>query len=275
MRLISFGTYTLPEYDVQDNFSVAARSSIVELRNGGYDQESASISLKSRTFRRRFTVAGPDYDSTIDTLMTQMMKGRQILRAEMYDGSIRQTWAKITNVERDLNVGRIYGKHPVVITFQAPYPYWLSADDEPHYFDDGLLFDDGLTFDAGHYEDWSLTTNPQTVAINNTGGVRVPRGTITVQPGVGASVTNLKITNLANMMSLTYEDILADGDSLVIDLLTKSARLHGDDVYSAITLGENQIDWMTLELGSQNIQLSADALSGTIKIYWAWSRHWL
>lgn len=275
MRLIQFGSVTLPENDGADSLPVQARSSLVMLPNGSFDQDGGQLVLMPGSVSRQARIF-ENADTVFQNLLKEMSKGRMVLKALLRDNTTEwQTWAKMQAVQRTPVAATYDCDDQIIMQFALDYPYWLASVDEPFYFDMGELFDDGLFFDGGNVEEQVLNATTENFTINNTGGAAVPRGTVTILPQTSASITNPRITNAANNLYLQYTGTVTDADQLVIDFLTKTIRLNGTDVYSDLSIDDSQMDWMVLELGENDIEVTASAITGDVDLKWAWSRHYL
>jgi hypothetical protein len=272
MRLVSFGGVALPEGGGETSTPLSARSALITMPGGGFDQDGAELYLEPRTITRRMIITD-DIDDTLDTLLGALGRGRSVLVAKLRDDvTRRQTWAKMTGVEREMKPGYI-GQQPVVITFTQDYPFWLATDDEPIYLDAGEVLDDGWVLDTGHVEVETVASSPHTFTLTNTGVVRLHRGTLTVTPGT--SLTNLRIENTTNGSWLAWLGTLAATDTLMIDLLTRTVQLNGVDDYAAMVIPTDAMDWLPLEVGANVITVTCSSLTGNATLRWQWARHYL
>lgn len=277
MRLVKFGTIDLPQSgdDAEHSMPVKARSSLIDLPNGAFDQDGDKVILESSRISYRALVVNA-IDATVKNLLKEVGKGRAVLRARLRDGVTEWvTFAKVTGVTRDTNSNDYEAKQPIVINWEQDYPYWLDANDGL-YFDTGLTFDSGLQFD-GHFESEFVTALPYDFTINNNGGARVPSGTLVITPSTASSVTNLKVFNFQAGLSVQYAGLLAAGQTLVIDFLTKTIEVDGTSVFNDLELGgSSQVEWMSLELDDNDIELTGTlSAGGSFQLYWRWQRHYL
>lgn len=280
MRLYKFGTVTLPITDVTSDMPINRRSALIDLPNGSFDQDGAESIGQRGTISERLTIwdeTGTVIDTTMQALIKELGKGRRVLRALMRDGTTTlQTWAKLRDVRRSTNVVRHDWMQALDISFDQDYPYWLHGADEPAYFDDGNVFDAGWAFDSGNSEQRALTTISDTFTIVNNGGIVIPRGTIIIVPQTGGEFTDITIRNVSTNQELVYAGTVGDGDRLDINFLSKSIYLNfTTDRYAGLSVPSNQLDWMTLQLDDNVIELELTAITGTVDFYWYWSRHYL
>jgi len=271
MRLTHFGGVALPQARAESSIPRQARSNVLEMMDGVYDQDGSAVVTSPVQLSHR-AVLVEDVDSSLDGLYARMRRAVGIIRATMRDGSVRQSWARLLEITEDMSwQDRVV--QPVAFRFLQTYPYWVDRDDEPLYLDDGWNLDDGEVLDEGTVESESITSLPHTFTITNGGSAEIPRGEIRIEPGSGASVPNLRITNRANGAALAYEGSLSEGDVLVIDLLTRTVVLNGADDYD--NMRTNDINWLPLAIGDNPIVVTGDAVSGTVELKWRWANHYV
>lgn len=273
MRLTHFGGTSLPTASEDVDTPIEARSALVELPDGAFDQDGQALVLRSVTVRRSFKITSSLF-ATVNSLMQTFAKGRLILKALPRDESTYlQTFAKVLKVSRPRRVGD-KNYQVVDVAFAQDYPFWMATADEPKYLDNGEELDDGWNLD-GNYTSVTIDSLQETTTITNNGIVPIRRGKIIVKPASSASITNLTITNLTNWKILRYEATLAYPDMLVIDLLAKSAKVNTVNAYSDIEIPSDQMDWMQLEVGANSIQIDVEARTGNTTFEWHWSKHYL
>lgn len=275
MRLTQFGTVTLPQNNGGDSLPVQARTALVMLQNGAFDQDGNSMVFLPGSVSRQAVII-TTIDTTLQALLAELGKGRNILKATLRDDTTEwQTFAKMQAVDRPALAATYDCQQAFVIQWSMSYPYWLHSADEPVFFDQGGTFDDGSFFDAGNVEEETITTTLHTFTITNNGDMPIPRGAIEIIPQGSATITNPRITNVTNGLWMEFKGTLTDTDRLVIDFLTKTVRKNGDDDYANFAIGASQQDWMVLEVGNNSIEISSDSRSGNVDLKWRWSRHYL
>lgn len=271
MRIVSFRGVNLSAHSVENSMPVSGRSSLLALPNGSYDQDGNDLVLRSGKISFRGLVKS-NVDTTIDTLITALAKGRGIIRVLMRDGTTyRQTWAKLTNLSRERKIENIYHQ-PVVFEFDQDFPFWIATADEPYYLDDGNVLDDDWSLDAGQVTTQTVTASPTSFTIINQGTVIVTRGTITIS--TTGNISQFKLENITNGKFFRYAGTLSSGDVLVIDLLTKTITLNGDDCYSSLVVCDKS-EWMSLITGTNVLQITGHAITGTTTVQWRWAKHYL
>lgn len=269
MRLTHFGGVALPTASEALDIPTEARSSLVELSDGAFDQDGQGIVLRPVTITRTFKITST-LDTTRDALMAKLAKGRLVLKALLRDNATaRQTFAKILRVSSPRAVGDIHYQ-AMQVTFAQDFPYWFKTTHEPPYADNGLVADSGLVAD-GNYTTVTINALEKTATITGAGTVPIRRGQLVLTPAAGASITNLVITNQTNNMKLRYDATLTAPDVLVIDLLAKSAKLSNANAYASIGIPSGQMDWMQLEVGANAIVVDVDAVTGSVVLDWHWS----
>jgi len=267
-----FGGCVLPEGGGETSIPLSARSGLLTMPDGAFDQDGVGLVLQHRKITRRMIITD-DIDDTVDNLLSWLGRGRRILVAKLRDDiTRRQTWAKMVSVEREMKSGYL-GQQPLVIGFEQDYPFWIATDDEPFYLDHGHYLDAGLLLDAGHVEVQSITGVTTAFTISNTGVAAVVGGELTINPGT--SITNVRIENAANGMAFEWLGTLVSGDALTVDFLSRSVQHNNENDYASFAVPEAQIDWMRLELGDNPITVHCDAVDGTGQLRWRWARHYL
>lgn len=277
MRLVRFGALDLAEDDGSDMFVLAGRSRLLDLPNGAFDADGAAYVGEPRTFTREFSLTdapGAAIQAQLDAFLAEVAKGRRLLVAETRGGERRQTWAKAREVMLSYAPGDL-GRQRLAVTFEVDYPFWLLSADEPWLLDHGGLLDDGLTLDDGQAVVETVSSSPHGFSIVNDGGMAVERGTISLVPGAGASLTDPALYNQSTGHRLAYSGTLAAGDELLLDFLTRSARLNGSGVFASLLAAGPDSAWMQLKPGANSLRLTADAVTGTTTLRWRWSRHYL
>ncbi len=277
MRLTHFGQVELPGEDTQETLAVSARSALLPLPNGSFDQDGGQLYLQPVRISRKFLVvtADQDIDTRVRGLLKEMGKGRRLLRGVLRDGRTEvQTFAKVVDIQREVSPEFHPVQQPLSITWEMDYPYWLARDDEPVYLDQGYLFDGSWNLTAGRVEQRVITASPHVFTLSNTGGVRVPRGYLLIEPRTGGSLSNFTVSNAANGMQFTYSGSLTDADSLEIEMLTKSVEKNNVGAYASFSTPADQLDWMILELDDNEITITGTVV-GTVDLWWQWSRHYL
>lgn len=277
MRLIRFGTIDLPQAGGEHNMPIGARSVLVDLPNGSFDQDGSELSFESQTvnFSAMINANDGEVDTNVNALLQELGKGRNILRARLRDGITEWvTYGKITSVQRVANPDRYQEEQPIAVTFKQDYPFWMHAADG-FYFDTGYLFDAGHLFD-GNYTEETITAVPHDFTITYAGNIKTGMGTITIEPEAASDISNVRVVNNTAGTGFTYAGTLNAGDRLVVDFLSRTVEVNGVNLYPDFSLDSvQQVSWMDLEIGSNAIQVTADSITGTIKLYWQWKRHYL
>ena len=271
MRLTHFGGVALPTPQENIDWQAEGRTSLFVLRDGSFDEDGVDSVLQPYTLSRSFRVIS-SIDTTIDNLAELVGVGRRVLKSLQRDGTTyRQTLAKITRFARPLEVA-MKNHQDAQITWQIDYPYWMLTADEPYYLNHGDVLDTTPDWVLdGQYTTQALTTASHTVTITNDGKAVIRNGLIEVRPRAGASITNIKILNKTNWMSVEYNGVLGALSWLAIDLLPKSCKVDAIDKYSKLKIGAEQMDWMQLEVGANTLIVSCFAITGTVDFYYHWS----
>ena len=277
MRLTHFGGTALPTAGESDNaFDLVGRNALVVLRDGAFDQDGQPQVAQPFEITKSFKVKGATIDATVRTLAQLAYAGRRILKAVDRDGTTYyQTFAKVTKVTRPLTV-EMQRYQEVAMTFLVDYPFWMATADEPHYFDNGDLLDGTWNLD-GNYTSQSITSVPKAFTITQAGSAAARRGVIVFHPAAASSIVNPIIKNLTTNEQIMYVGTVAAGEYLTLDLLSKSTKIGWvTNAYSSMAkLPANQMDWLTLAVGANSIQVDASAIAGTIAFEWRWSKHFV
>lgn len=280
MRLLKLANYTLPEHDGTDRITQSPRSSIVGLRNGGYDNDGNELVLTPNRLSRNTTVIETeDIDDTLFNLGKQLAYGRQLITAVLTDNTtLYHTWGKLVRFGRDANADKWGCEYPINLEWAQDYPYWINDTDDSSYADMGLLADDGEFADDGHYDfvNSAVINVPVNLTFTSTNDGNVPVYRLFIYIYATTNINNPILTNETNGYFIKYNGILTTGQKLVIDCLSKKATINfTDNVYGNIELGSNQMEWMKLELGVNNWRLTADTAFNSVTSIVQWSRHYL
>lgn len=275
MHVVRFGNIEFPQEDQETGFPFTARLSMMEMPYGAFDQDGNGSVIRPRNLSLRFSVVDDEIEDVTDSLMSEVGRGRRILVAKTRAGQLRQTFAKVIDVQREQRPG-MSGYQPMVFTLFQDYPYWLATDDEPRYLDNGEYLDAEWNFDAGHIEQESITASPHVFTVSNSGTAAVIRGLVGIEPQAAATITDIRITNLTNGQWWQWSGDLTEDDSVLVDWLSKSVLFNSSPGgYENVAISDDQVDWMTLELGDNEIEITGTGISGTISFTWQWSRHYL
>lgn len=287
MRLVKYGSIDLPATNATDSLPVSFRSSLVELRGGGFDQDSVATYPEIRTISRNFFVFDDGVitiDAVIDSLYKEAAKGRQILFAEMRDGTQRLAEAKLIQASTkpraslyipDSITTNAKGYSVMSMTFELSYPYWSLADDTTIQLDTGFVLNDGFFLDSGQVTSFNMTVSGGTFSLNNTGGVVIYKGKIILTVPTGGSITNFRITNDDTGHFVQRDGALAADDVWVVDWLTQTTTLNGSNDYVNTTRNTNLMDLFALKLDTNNFTVTASAITGTNVVDIEWARQFI
>lgn len=273
MKFYSFGGISFPTAYQDQDMPIDARSNLVELPGGAFDEDGQQVTLRPSLLTYRFPVDS-SIDATIDALLAKLAQGRLVLKTVLRNGtSYRQTFAKLVSVNRArAPLDKLVQQ--VELTLSQSFPYWFDSSDEPYYLDHGKVLDDTPSWNLdGNYTAVTLNASTNTATITPAGTVPVLRGKIIIRPAGGsAALTSIIITNQTNWKILRFLGTLSAGEVLVIDLLAKSAKVNETNAYSSIDLPVDQMDWMQLEVGANAIVIdvtSPGAYSAAFEWHWA------
>lgn len=276
MRLIKYGLVTLPEWEARDTIQAGSLSGFVGMGQGAYDTYGSALKLGATKVSRSFELYddGPStIQELLDALSAEASRGKRLLQAVTRDGQIRQTWAKITSIRHGYGPGE-HGYQPVTIEWEVDYPYWLVREDEPVYLQDGVELDGSWELTSGRVETRNVTSYPHSFIIENDGGAPVPRGWFGFTVNTGTA-TGLKVENLTNGYWFQYTGSISAGKTLEVDFLLQAVRLDGVPAYGKFYSGDKQDGYMVLDLGSNEIRVTATSPSTSATLNWQWSRHYI
>lgn len=265
MRLLSFGTITLPELNGRDNgLGSQARSNIINLQNGGYDLDGNNVYLQPMNISRSAVVT-EDIDNTINNLFGEMNKGRMLLKAQMRSGSERHTFAKMVMQMRDVSADKYTCEQSINLQWNTTYPYWISSSLDFSYFDHGLTFDSFGNFDASFSITNTLSqvdTSDIVVYDNSASNVDVYRVFICFEATPTTNTGTIEVKNNTNGSGFRWNSTLNStsvNKRLDIDCLSKTAfSSDNTNEYANIeTISSNGLDWFYLSRGSNSIEVSA------------------
>ena len=254
------------------------RSGLVNLpgQHGAFDAFGSDTRKEALRPRKTYQIIASSYTS-VDTALDDMLKilayREGVLKTEMRDATYRITWAKMISVGFQFRAteNEITFVHlPVAVDFHCPCPFWEAFADV-WYLDGGEDLDDGLSFD-GNYTQRTVTSSPDTFTISNSGTAEIRRGLIQIE----GTCTNPKIANAANDYWWQWTGSLGSDDKLIVDLGAMSAHLYAPsktDAWDNITLGDEQIELMKLEIGDNDITFTATSPNCTLTWWWAKTYH--
>lgn len=275
MKFVKFGSITLPTQDERTSHPIQGRSQLLDLPGGAYDQHGQKFEPRANTMTREFVIVPTD-DESIDTqlraLVKEAGKGRLPLVAEDRDGNTFITYAKLEEVSPLGREPGTLGHQRVQMTWNRIWPYWIDGRDAPQHMDTGIVMDDGWTI-SGHYEEQSVTGTLHSKTVTNDGGFQVSEGYIIFKV-VSGTITKPYLLNAANGLFIQFNQVLSAGDWLEIDFGKHTCILNGEEAYTDLDLA-HKITWMQLELGDNDLEIGAQANTGTTTFYLVWSRIYL
>lgn len=286
MRLISFGTVDLPEHDGNDRLPISFRNNLINLQNGGVDLDGNTNYLNIAALTRRAVIVS-NLSTTFRNVTREAAKGRLLLRGRERDNTEYQTFAKVVQINPDIDARMYNCEQALDISWLQDYPFWLASADEPTYLDDGAILDDYVWNLDGGNSDTLTITSPNTsgsTTIDNTGIAKAFKLYIVISAtGTNIEIGDITITNVTNGLQFSYTGGLGDGSSssegdIVIDCLSKTVFLDtSEHDYTTLDIPNNQSDIMNLEVGENVINVQFDSISGTnnLTVEFFWSRHYL
>lgn len=292
MRLLSFGTVTLPEVNGRNSFPVAFRSSVVQLQNGGFDQDGIDTYLETKMVTATFWVSEAEtaitsIDTYIEGLYQVAANGRARILAVRRDGTTVSAQAKLVQAQVGVEsrfwkpdtLDTAGGYDTMTCTWEITYPYWLAVDDESKLLDDGWLADGSFTFAAGQeatntFSSGSLSWSP---TLANDGNAAHERITITLVGQTGlTAVGDLNITNTETGDTIEWVGTLIATDTLVINTLAQTVKKNGANDYANVNLPVTQIPFLTMLVGDNDFTFVFDSITGgDVDITVNWARHYV
>lgn len=275
LRLVQFGAVNLPYLNATSGLALEGRASVQEMRGGGFDSDGQRFYPKPAAITLAADVLeeDDDIDTQLDELFAELAQGRLVCVGETRSEVMRYTRIKLASGQRNWATGEA-AFQKLALTFTQVYPYWMAWDDAPPIADIGYVADGGLAAD-GQYEETTLTGGTSTTFdIDNTGGAEIERGEFRIEVEAASDIVNPGIVNDTLGLEFRYAGTLTAGDILVIDWLSRSCRLNGDDAYAELYVSD-RYEWMKLLLGDNDFTFQGDSVTGTIKLYTLWQRHYL
>ncbi|MBU2060138.1 MAG: phage tail family protein, partial [Gammaproteobacteria bacterium] len=214
---------------------------------------------------KRFTILPASWaamDTALDAIRKVAGQGRQLLKIEMRDATIRQTWAKMS--VRHPQRPEHHSFLPVTVDFEVAWPFWEDAADRSY------LGIHAGTLGSGNLTNANATTrafagSPDTFTITYSGTKACSWGYIEILD----AVTNPKLTNLTNGYWWQWTGALVAGDRLFIYLGTARALKNGVPATYAFTKAADQVPLMLLEIGANSMKLEGAGPDCTFIYYWS------
>lgn len=264
MRIIQFGTWTLPLWNKRDDLSPGSGAgALLELPGGGaWDGYGTGEAPEpANVVSTQFEIV----ETTAALVQTErdLIRARRGLRrrlwAETPSGAQRFAWARLSGIsmERDR---RHQFYQPVKLDFEISNPGWAGGQHgEPWYFDDGYTFDTGSFFDLDDV--WTPGGSGYQYIIENRGNTTQDEITLTITAGA-TSISNIRIR--CGDCDWTYGGTVAAGDSLVVNTATMTITNDGDDAYNDLTLNAGHIiaPWLVFETGEQLVTINFSGNAG-------------
>lgn len=263
MRLVSFGSVTLPQMNGAQDLPVPFRSSVIPLRGGGFDLDGRKNWAESKIVNAQFWVHPDDgdIDTIIDNILLEAAKGRRYLVATMRDNTEqRQQLAKVVNIttspRSDIympnNIGG-QGYETVQIQWQLVYPYWELTSDFHNQLDTGLTLDAGLKLDSGNHSILEHNSSSSTTkkTITNDGTTPLRKLTIVIYEANQPTIQDITITNetTGEWLKWTGTFGLFAGDFIEIDCLHETIKYNGANTWANTSISDEQRGFFHLELG--------------------------
>lgn len=274
MELIWFGGLSLSCVDEDVAFPFDTLQSVVALRGGVFDELGTQVVPRAFSLARTFKIVDAHgqpakVGQELDALMGVFVAGERVLRARWKDGTERQTFAKVVQATRPTrDADKTYQE--ISATWFIPFPYWFLREHEPLYLDHGYYLDDGHLLD-GNYSAVVINSTSETLTIINNGNAPIQRGQLVIRPAPGADIDTITVTNVTNSQSWTFAATIEYPEALSVDLLSKSVKLDAVNAYNDVALPSGQIEWLTLEVGENEIEITCDSVTGSVEFEWHWA----
>lgn len=181
-----------------------------------------------------------DLEANIDTLSALFgKKGQRILRRTLSNGDIREAKAEVYSPVNFPSEIPNYSKFSV--EFELADPFFYSTD----------LRSQSKTISSTDYS-WIH---------NNPGTAPVTAAVITLE----GPLDSPKLENLNNNIWLKYQGAIEDGETVIIDTKDFTCEKDGENYISSIKHGGDAY-WLTLEPGSNSLELTTQVAGGSIEI---------
>lgn len=285
MRLTKFGTVTLPEANGLDALPVRYRTNVRDMQNGGYDLDGNNTYLNPTNVNRRAVIIN-NLQSTFTNIARESNKGRLLLRGQEHDNVEYVTFAKIIQLNPDIDARRYNCEKALEINFMQDYPFWLHSADIEKFLDDGEQLDDYVwNLDGGNVDTITINATGSgvtqgTSTITNNGTTPAYRGYFVLSFQNAYDINYVEIINVTNGLKLKYNLNIADTGDIgdwTFDWLSKSLLTNTSDLdRTGLVLPNSQSDWFRLDVGDNNIEVNLSHNNNTdmtLDIYW--SRHFV
>lgn len=275
MRLLKFGSFSLPLWNKRDNVSMGNHGGAVSdlVGGGAYDSYGyGDAPERAHTISTTFEI--------IDTSVINVQKTRDGIRAlagtkeRLYasfpDESLRFAWARLARVRMERRYDFIFYQ-PVELEFEIVSPGWRSATGWT--LDDGENLDTGLLLDYNG-SSWTPTATDYPLSVPTFGNRMVTDAQIVIVAG-SDSISQIRVQ--CGSCDWTWKSTVPAGDMLTIDCGTRSVKLEGADAYTYMTLnaGHTVADWLQLQPGSNTVTISYTGnASGSALIAFSYLDNW-
>jgi hypothetical protein len=169
------------------------------------------------------------------------------------NGETMYVLAKVNDISYNENVKNVPHRNiQATINFQVVNPFWRAIGTTGGLWDDGTIWDDGTLWDGENVAVACSGFETEFTVTPDGNAVTLP--TIDILPGVGESVTWIKIQRLvagAVVDELFYNAALVANDELRINAETKTITLNGVDAYSN-SFNFSTVAWLKLLPGIDN-----------------------
>lgn len=273
MRILSFGKVTFPDIQGENDIPIGARSALQSLQNGSFDMDSFYVWLEPQQISVSFWYMENGIDTNIDALVKELLRGRNVLVAEMLGGlNNRLTFAKISSMQRAITSEAYDCYQPISITFEQNFPYWLDSADG-WYLDSGVSLDTGYVLD-GRYHSQTITAAVTDFTISYGGSVRSVLSELEIAPQAASAITNFTLENFTTGMVFQWTGTVAASKVLFIDFATRQVLNDNVGALGNVVTPAKQTEWMYLAPGDNVMRLTVVSITGTIDLRYKYARHY-
>jgi hypothetical protein len=280
--LTHFGTTALPQYDAAFSIGPApADVATVGLIGGGvFDAYGTGVARQRFPLQMRYACSVVNPSESAARAEINALKALIGTRAKLWRTEAgaaipgRQwCWARLFDVNDSMLAKMTMWSVPVAMSFTILGPWKGLQHRAPWTFDAGFYFDEGLAFDSDELT--VLTSNPQTVVVDNNGNMPVRDPVIWVTTRDVVPITSLTIA-IAGETEFVYTGSLAENKRLVIDCENKSVTNDGVGDWQHLNLTGNHYiaDWLVLQPGNNNVVVTRTGGSSLSTIEFRYSDGW-
>lgn len=256
----SFDGLALPGYNWQESLSPGSAISGLISILGGYADRGGE---RTHNTPAQITITGTIKEENAASTWTVFQQWcakqgkRGKLKRTIPDGTEQWTMARLLTVISDNSYEGFSSVAVVTMTFEQIYCSWIGKTYINWCLNDGYKLNNGNLLNNS--KTFTLTAGIRTIALENAGLVEEKDLVLTITAGSSAIPSGLSITGGGS--SLTFNQSIASGKSLVIDCGARSVKNNSVDAYAALVINAaHSVDgWIVLQPGTTILTFSGTA----------------